>query len=64
MLKKKTPVETEKRKKVSLPAVLFNRNSLKSIENSSMMSNTSSIAGEPTCENHPHKKGKYSVLNE
>lgn len=60
MLKRKIPVETDRKKKISLPAALFNRSPLKNAENSSFISNTSFT--EPPCENHPNKKGKYSVV--
>lgn len=48
MLKRKTQAETERKKKISLPAALFNRSPLKNTENSSMISNTS-FTNEPAC---------------
>lgn len=63
MLKRKVTVQTERKKKISLPAALFNRSPLKNTENSSMISNTS-FTNDPPCENHPNKKGKYAVVSE
>lgn len=63
MLKRKSPMETDRKKKISLPAALFNRSPLKNTENSSMFSNTSMV-NDPPCENHNNKKGKYIVISD
>lgn len=49
MLKRNHQPEADKRKKISLPAALFNRSPLKNSENSSFVSNHNSISREPHC---------------
>lgn len=48
MLRRANQTETDRKKKISLPAALFNRSPLKNTENSSMISNTS-FTNEPSC---------------
>ena len=64
MLKRNKPAETDRKKKVSLPAALFNKSPMKNSENSSLLSNNNSISAHLQCSNHPSKKGKYTVISE
>ena len=63
MIFRNKPAETEKTKKISLPAALFNRSPLKNSENSSFVSNSNVHNHiDKFCYNHPIKKGKYLAI--
>ena len=64
MLKRVKHFETDRRKKISLPAALFNKSSLLNHENSSIISNNPSTSKSLMCENHPTKKGKYNIITD
>ena len=62
MLQRRKTIETDRKTKVNLPAAVFNR-TFESEENNASLCNLSSF-DNLKCENHPTKKGKYSVLSE
>ena len=61
-------MEGDQRRKISLPAAIFNRSPSRGSENSSMLSNTNNFKSneslEHPCFNHPNKKARYRVLTE
>ena len=61
--RRKGASETDRKNKINLASAFINRSPLKNGQNSSMISNTS-FTGEPPCENHPNKKGKYTVITD
>ena len=64
MLRRHKPVEVGSRRKVSLPAALFNKSPLKNSENNSLLANNNQMGMQLTCLKHTSKKGKYIAVSE